>query len=87
MVPTLAYRIDLHSAVPLAGDPTVARLPVDQFKAQVRLIPKDGGQYRNLDEQLAEIIIGLSELLNEFLREANIPEVDVKFIEVGTATK
>lgn len=76
VVPTLRYRIDLHSGTRSAEDPKTVSLPVDNLEAHVRLIRKDGGSYQLLHEQLAAIMGGLADLLNQFLREAGISEVE-----------
>jgi hypothetical protein len=75
-VPTLRYRIDLHSGTRSADDPKTVSLPVDNLEAHVRLIRRDGGPYEPLDKQLAAIMAGLADLLNQFLREAGISEVE-----------
>jgi hypothetical protein len=75
VVPTLAYRIDLHSGVAVADDPGSVRLPVDNLQTHVRLIRRDGGPYETLDNELGGMMAGLAGLLNQFLREAGMSEV------------
>ncbi|MEU0095117.1 hypothetical protein [Kribbella sp. NPDC006257] len=82
VVPTLRYRIDLHAGVPSRDDLDLVSLPVDNLETHVRLIRRDGGAYELLDKQLGAIMGGLAELLNRFLREAGISEV-----EVGTGSR
>lgn len=75
VVPTLRYRIDLHSGTQTTSDPETVFLPVDNLEAHVRLIRREGGPYEPLDKQLGAIMAGLVDLLNRFLREAGISEV------------
>ncbi len=78
VVPTLRYRIDLHSGTQSADDPETVCLPVDNLEACLRLIRRDGGPYEPLEKQLGGIVSGLAELLNQFLREAGMSEVKVE---------
>jgi len=78
VVPTLSYRIDLHAAVPHEADPEVVSLPVDDLATHVRLIRRNGGPYREVDAEIGDIISGLADLVNQFLREAGISEVKLE---------
>jgi hypothetical protein len=72
VVPTLAYRIDLHAATPDDAHPETVSLPVDNLTAHVRLIRREGGPYRKVDEEIGDILSGLTDLVNQFLGEAGI---------------
>ena len=82
VVPTLAYRVDLHSGTQSADDLETVSLPVDNLKTHLRLIRRDGGPYEEVEKALGEIVIGLAELINQFFREVGISEIRV---EVGTS--
>jgi len=78
VVPTLRYRVDLHSGSPAPDDAETILLPVDNLEAHVRLIRRDGGPYDALDKQLGAIMAGLTDLLNKFLREAGFSDVTLE---------
>lgn len=77
VVPTLSYRMRIHEVSPLEQDPRMGNVPVDNLVGHVRLIRREGGEYRKVEDELGDVMEGLSTLVNRFLREAGISEIEV----------